>query len=252
MHGKEGGNSMDKVINAIITSVIKKTKRELTPVVQALFDSRGSAGISAAESLISTIVCRLAHESTVDETVKFLMAHDVSPVCYDQIEQITSAIATKCLVEICAVNEAISEERRGVAPRQILKDIKKRMKEKSYCIDCMPRPIDPNREEDIPDDDPINGRYVNREHQELLHRYDAANTEKEKNELHKQSIAICKKEVKKSNPLALFYLGVAYLNGSNVKKDVQKGRRLLEQAHELGVKRAMSFLVSYFEDYRGA
>lgn len=240
---------MKEVINAIISSVIMQTKNELTPIVEGLVDSRGNAGLSAAESLINTIVCRLARENTVEETVQFVMSHDVSPIVSEQISKLASAIATKCIVEICAVNEAIVEERRGVSPKQILKEIKKRIKEKSYRVDCMPNSIDPNREEEFDDHDPVNGRYVNEEDEALLLQADAATTEEEKKSIHKKCIAIYKKESKKNNPLALFYLGVAHLNGSDVKKDLQMGRLLLEKAHALGVKRAMDFLVMYFDDY---
>jgi len=110
--------------------------------------------------------------------------------------------------------------------------------------------IDWEEEGEQDDHDHVNGRYVNKEHKELFDLYDAASTEKEKDDIHKRCISLYKTEAKKNSPLALFYLGVAYLNGSNVKKDMKEGRRLLERAHELGVERAMDVLVPYFADYR--
>lgn len=95
------------------------------------------------------------------------------------------------------------------------------------------------------DYDPINGRYVNKEHEKLIHEIEVAQQRKDEEEvrrLHMLSVALFQKAVAENHPLAMFYLGVCYRMGSGVPKDLDKSRSLLTKALELGVERAEDFL----------
>lgn len=101
------------------------------------------------------------------------------------------------------------------------------------------------------DYDPINGLYVNQEHEKLLHEIERAQQRQDEEEvqrLHMSSVVLLQKAVAENNPLAMFYLGVCYRVGCGVLKDVNKSCSLLTKAKELGVERAENFL---FEDGQG-
>jgi len=101
------------------------------------------------------------------------------------------------------------------------------------------------------DNDPINGRFVNAQHKRLLVELDwmgykgVKDPEREKQIL-EEEMEILKDEASKNNPLGLFYLGVCYVTGGRIPKDLVKGKAALEQALELGVERAEDFLVMHF------
>ena len=101
------------------------------------------------------------------------------------------------------------------------------------------------------DNDPINGRFVNARHKKLCVESDWRGVRGEKDEerekqIHREEVEIFKEEAAKNNPLGLFYLGVCYLNGSDVEKDLHKGKVALQRAYKLGVERAKDFLLMYF------
>ena len=101
------------------------------------------------------------------------------------------------------------------------------------------------------DNDPINGRFVNAHHKKLLVEHDWMWHRGEKNEAREaeifaEELEIFKEEAVKNNPLGLFYLGVCYVNGSGLPKDMVKGHDALYRAYKLGVKRAADFLFRYF------
>ena len=101
------------------------------------------------------------------------------------------------------------------------------------------------------DNDPINGRFVNARHKKLCVESDWRGVRGEKDEererqINREEVEIFKEEAAKNNPLALFYLGVCYLNGSDVEKDLHKGKVALQHAYKLGVRRAKDFLLMYF------
>lgn len=101
------------------------------------------------------------------------------------------------------------------------------------------------------DHDPLNGRYVNAEHEKMLLAYDKACEEKnqaEQDRIFKEELVLLKREAAKESPLAMFYLGVCYCNGSGVEKNLPKAKELLTKARTEGVERAETFLAMYFGD----
>ena len=101
------------------------------------------------------------------------------------------------------------------------------------------------------DHDPLNGRYVNPEHERLLLAYDKAcaeNDEVAKNKYFREALEVEKQEAAKGNPLAMFYLGVYYCRASGAEKDMVKAKELLIRAHNAGVVRAETFLLTDFGD----
>ena len=101
------------------------------------------------------------------------------------------------------------------------------------------------------DHDPLNGRYVNPEHERLLLAYDKAcaeNDEVAKDKCYREALEVEKQEAAKGNPLAMFYLGVHYCRASGAEKDMAKAKELLIKAHNAGVERAETFLLSDFGD----
>ena len=111
------------------------------------------------------------------------------------------------------------------------------------------REIHPEDEDD--EHDPLNGRYVNAEHEELLLAHDKAckeNNQSEQDRIFKEELALFKREAQKETPLAMFYLGVCYGKGNGVEKNMSKAKELLTKAKMAGVKRADDFLFYFFED----
>ena len=101
------------------------------------------------------------------------------------------------------------------------------------------------------DHDPLNGRYVSPEHERILRAYDKAcdeNDEVAKQEYFRQALEVEKQEAAKGNPLAMFYLGVYYCRASGAEKDMVKAKELLVKAHNAGVERAETFLLTDFGD----
>jgi TPR repeat protein len=101
------------------------------------------------------------------------------------------------------------------------------------------------------DHDPLNGRYVNAEHEKMLLAYDKACEEKnqaEQDRLFQEELELMKREAVNGSPLAMFYLGVSYCNGSGVEKNLPKAKELLTKAKIAGVERAETFLSMYFGD----
>lgn len=101
------------------------------------------------------------------------------------------------------------------------------------------------------DHDPLNGRYVNSEHEKLLLAYDKACKENDK-EAQQQYADKAHEEVKreaaKDNPLAMFYLGVYYCRARGPEKNMAKAKELLTKALNAGVERAETFLLTDFGD----
>ena len=107
---------------------------------------------------------------------------------------------------------------------------------------------DPDYDEDH---DPLNGRYVNAEHEKMLLAYDKACEEKdqaEQDRIFHEELELLKREAANGSPLAMFYLGVSYCNGSGVEKNLPKAKELLTKAKIAGVERAETFLSMYFGD----
>ncbi len=101
------------------------------------------------------------------------------------------------------------------------------------------------------DHDPLNGRYVSPEHERLLLAYDKACAENDKDAQRKyneEAREVVKQEAAKGNPLAMFYLGVYYCRGRGAEKDMAKAKELLLKAHNAGVERAETFLLTDFGD----
>ncbi len=101
------------------------------------------------------------------------------------------------------------------------------------------------------DHDPLNGRYVNPEHERLLLAYDKAcaeNDEVAKNKYFSEALEVEKQEAAKGNPLAMFYLGVYYCRASGAEKDMAKAKEFLIKARNAGVERAETFLLTDFGD----
>lgn len=101
------------------------------------------------------------------------------------------------------------------------------------------------------DHDPLNGRYVNAEHEKMLLAYDKACEEKnqaEQDRIFQEELELMKREAVNGSPLAMFYLGVSYCNGSGVEKNLPKAKELLTKAKIAGVERAATFLSMYFGD----
>lgn len=110
---------------------------------------------------------------------------------------------------------------------------------------------DPDYDEDH---DPLNGCYVNAEHEKMLLAYDKACEEKnqaEQERISKEVLVLLKREAAKESPLAMFYLGVSYCNGSGVEKNLPQAKELLTKAKTAGVERAETFLSMYFGDPDG-
>ena len=101
------------------------------------------------------------------------------------------------------------------------------------------------------DHDPLNGRYVNAEHEKILLAYDKACEEKnqaEQDRIFQEELELVKREAVNGSPLAMFYLGVSYCNGSGVEKNLPKAKELLTKAKIAGVERAETFLSMYLGD----
>ena len=113
----------------------------------------------------------------------------------------------------------------------------------------MSSPDDEGDTEEHDDNDPVNGRFVNKKEAELCAAEDLAKSEndaKKLAEISHQISNLLEAEAKRGNPLATFYLGVRCVTGRGEENDMARGAQLLVTAEQLGVRRATEFLYSYF------
>ena len=240
----DNGRKRLKAINDRIyrSATQRKFFGELLERVRASIVGDPQAISDIVGSMLGSAIWALAHDEPFDI---WKSQAEVSLICLGGIEMdlqgFYSMVKGECHDEISACFYAETTYRMGGDIDIIEEEVSKMLGDE--------------RDEAAPnyddDHDPLNGRYVNAEHEKMLLAYDKACEEKnqaEQDRISKEVLVLLKREAAKESPLAMFYLGVSYCNGSGVEKNLPKAKDLLAKAKTAGVERAETFLSMYFGD----
>ncbi len=191
---------------------------------------------NATWGVLRYTLVRLAKGSSAQEATKPL-SNGLCPVSAEALCKFAECVVEKCNGVIQTVRLML---------RFSVGSVAEYIKEGRFTLSS---PDDEGDAEEHDDNDPVNGRFVNKKYAELCAAEDLTKSENDAKQLAKISRQIAnllEAEAKQGNPLATFYLGVRCVSGRGEEKDMARGAQLLVTAEQLGVRRASGFLFSYF------
>lgn len=223
--------AMDKIIHSVINQTDKTSLKVLT---NAFVDAFGpKKGYWATIGVVRYTMVRLALGTPADQATVPLSGNGLCPVSADILTKFSESTANNCQQAISDVQALIE-----ASPKTIGEYIKRGdfvMQEK--CDD------------EVADNDPVNGRHVNAQEATLYEGILLAQDKHDKiteAQINQKRVELLQAEADQGNPLAIFYLGNCYFNAIGVEKDVSRSASLLVKAEMMGVKRASQLLFGYF------